>query len=353
MKKIVFIISSLESGGAERVLVNIANELVNRGYEIVIATFSNEGSFYLLDKRIVHKKLDLMQKSSNILESLINSIKRIIKLKKFLKKENPDVVVSFMTHTNILSIIAAKLNKQKIIISEDTEYYFYNSKFLFFVRKIVYRFSNFLIVKTFSDKKNYYFLKNVCVIGNPLPNIFFKTDLQKEPFVLAVGRLDKQKGFDTLIEVYSKIDTNWKLYIAGDGKERENLENLIKKLNLKNKVILLGRVKDIFKWYKKASIFVLSSKREGFGNVLIEAMAFKCAVVSFDCPYGPGEIIENYKNGLLVRNQDIKELQNAIELLIKNKELREYLGENAIEVREKYNVKRIVDEWEKVIKGKT
>ena len=348
--QIVFIISSLGSGGAERVLVNIANELVNRGYEIVIATFSNEGSFYLLDKRIVHKKLDLMQKSSNILESLINSIKRIIKLKKFLKKENPDVVVSFMTHTNILSIIAAKLNKQKIIISERIAYDFYGKK-VNLIKRIIYPLSDYLILQTQGDLNNYHFVKKKKVIYNPLFIKNYKDFLiDKDKYILAVGRLDKQKGFDILIETYAKIDMDWKLFIVGEGEERENLQNLIKKLNLKEKVILLGRKKDIFEWYKKASIFVLSSKREGFPNVLIEAMAFKCAVVSFDCPYGPGEIIENYKNGLLVKNQDSKELQNAIELLIKNEELRNYLGANAIKVREKYNIQKIVDEWEKIIK---
>ncbi|MBT8763036.1 glycosyltransferase family 4 protein [Desulfohalobiaceae bacterium Ax17] len=347
--KIVFIISSLGSGGAERVLTLIANYLSNK-YTVTIITLSSEKPFYKIDKKIKLIQLDLLKISRNKFESLYNTVKRILILKKTLKQVNADVNISFMTHTNILSIIASKLNQQKIIASEDIEYYYYNNKFLFFIRKIVYKFSDFLIVKTFADKKNYDFLKKVCVIGNPLPSISFKIDSKKEPFILAVGRLDKQKGFDTLIEVYSKIDTDWKLYIAGEGKERENLQSLIKSLKLENRVILLGIREDIFEWYAKASIFVLSSRKEGFGNVLIEAMAFGCAVVSFDCPYGPNEIIQDGVNGLLIENQNSQALAGAIKKLIDDQVLREKLSQEALKVRETYHIKKIIGAWEEVIR---
>ena len=349
MTKIVFIISSLGSGGAERVLTLLANQL-SRKNEVFIVTFSNEKPFYKIANNIKLVQLNLLKESKNKFETLYNSTKRILVLKKILKSINADINISFMTHANILSIIASKLNNQKIIVSEDIEYNFYNSKTLFFIRKIVYKISNFLIVKTDADKKNYNFIKNIKVIGNPLPDLNYEQNFKKDPFVLVVGRLDKQKGFDTLIKVYSKINTDWKLYIAGEGKERQNLQDLIKKLNLKKKVILLGRKENIFEWYQKASIFVLSSRKEGFGNVLIEAMAFRCAVVSFDCPHGPGEIIDDGVNGILIENQNKEKLKEAIEKLIEDGNLREKLGKNALQVREKYSIDKIAKEWEGIIK---
>ena len=348
--KIAFIISSLGSGGAERVLTLIANYF-SKNNDVTILTFSNSEPFYPLNNNIKHIKLDLIKKSHNIFETLINSIKRVLLLKKVLKEIDADINISFMTHTNIISIIATKLNRQKIIISEDIEYFFYNNRILFLVRKIVYRWADYLVVKTYGDKKNYYFLNKIAVIGNPLQDNLEEFDFdQKEKLILAVGRLDRQKGFDNLIKAYSKLNTNWKLFIAGEGKERKSLINLIKKLGLDSRVILLGNQKDIFNWYKRASIFVLSSRKEGFGNVLIEAMAMGCAVVSFDCPYGPGEIIEDRVNGILVENQNIDKLALAIQELIDNDKLRETLSKEAIKVREKYNIKNIAKRWEEVIK---
>ena len=347
--KILFIISSLSSGGAERVLSLLANEFIKKN-KITITTFSNEDSFYPLNNNIKHIKLNLLQNSSNIFESLFNSFKRIKILTNVIKNENPDIVISFMTHTNILSIIVSKMVGKKIIISERIAYDFYNSRLLNLARKFIYPFSNALITQTIEDKKNYSFLKNVYVIYNPIQINNHNINIKKENIILAIGRFDKQKGFDILIKVYSKIDTNWKLYIAGEGSERKNLENLIKDLNLENKVILLGRIKNIFKWYEKSSIFVLSSKKEGFPNVLIEAMAFGCAVMSFDCPYGPGEIIDDGVNGILIENQNKEKLKEAIEKLIEDENLREKLGKNALQVREKYSIDKIAKEWEGIIK---
>jgi len=340
--KILFIISSLNSGGAERVVSLLANYFI-KNHQVTIATFSNNEPFYTLDKNIVHKKLDLLKNSTTTFDKIKNIFYRIKSLKMFFKQENPDIVISFMTHTNILSIIASKLNNQKIIISERTVYDFYNSNILNLIRKCIYPFANTLITQTKADKENYKFLNNVEVIYNPIS--FIDCDIKKENIILAVGRLDKQKGFDTLIDVFNQIDTNWQLIIAGDGKEKVNLEKLIYKNNIK----LIGNQKDIFKWYEKSSIFVLSSKKEGFPNVLLEAMSCGCAVVSFDCPYGPSEIIEHNKNGLLVENQNKEELKKAIELLIKNKNLRDKFSKEAIKVKEKYSIEKIAKEWENII----
>jgi len=343
MKKIGFVIYSLGSGGAERVLVNLANYLSN-DYEITIYTFSNKESFYELNKKIKYKKLNLAKKSKNKMESIFYAFKRIKVLKEAVKNE--DLVISFMTHTNILAIIASKLGNKKIVISERIEYNFYGNK-INFLKRIFYPFANYLVLLTNPDTKNYKYLKNVEIISNPIK--MSECNEKKENIILAVGRLDKQKGFDTLVEVYSKIDTNYPLYIVGEGKEKKNLEDLVKKLNLEEKVFLVGKSKEIHKWYEKASIFVLSSRKEGFPNVLIEAMSCGCGCIAFDCPYGPGEIIENNKNGILVENQNKEELKKAIELLINDKSLREKLSKEAIKIREKYSIEKIGEKWKSIV----
>ncbi|KIM05682.1 MAG: hypothetical protein KN64_02000 [Sulfurovum sp. AS07-7] len=320
---------------------------------VYIVTFSNEEPFYKLNQNINHIKLNLLKESKNKIESFKNSLYRLSILKKTLKEIDADINISFMIFTNLISVIASKLNRQKIVISERIVYDFYNSKTLYLLRKIIYPFADLLITQTYADKKNYTFMKNVEVIYNPLE--LPTTQKNREKIIFAVGRFEKQKGFDKLIEAFSKIDSiGWRLCIAGDGVEKENLQNQMERLNLSN-VELIGKRKDIFEWYAKSSIFVLSSQKEGFPNVLLEAMGSGCACISFDCPNGPSEIIKNGINGILVENQNIEQLVFQMQRLVSDEDLRERFGSEAIKVKEKYSIEKIADEWklllEKIYKG--
>ncbi len=350
---IVFVISSLGTGGAERTLTLIANSLSDK-HRVKIITFSEVNPVYHINDNIEIVHLNLPNCSKSVFCWIISNIRKIFDLKKALNESKSDVNISFLIHTNIFTIIASKINGQKIIVSEDVEYNYYkNDKILFATRRIIYRLANHVVVKTFSDSKNYVFLDRVSVIKNPLPKLSSINHVQcieKKPILFAAGRLEHQKGFDTLIRSYSKIRTSWKLYIAGEGNERKHLEEMIKKYSLEDRVILLGRIENIFDWYKMASIFVLSSRKEGFGNVLIEAMSMGCAVVSFDCPYGPGEIIEDGVNGILVEDQNEEKLREALERLIDDAELRHRLGEEAKKARENYSIEKIGGEWERLIR---
>ena len=189
--------------------------------------------------------------------------------------------------------------------------------------------------------------ENLGQIYNPL--FIDKIESKKENIVLAVGRLNTLKGFDVLIKSFATLESSgWKLIIVGDGVEKESLLALIDKLNIKN-IELIGRRRDVFEWYAKSSVFVLSSKREGFPNVLLEAMASGCAVVSFDCPYGPSEVIVHKKNGLLVKNQNREELAISMQLLMDNQTLREVLSKDAVNIKERFAMSKIAIEWEKII----
>jgi GalNAc-alpha-(1->4)-GalNAc-alpha-(1->3)-diNAcBac-PP-undecaprenol alpha-1,4-N-acetyl-D-galactosaminyltransferase len=219
------------------------------------------------------------------------------------------------------------------------------------LRKLVYRFSNALIVQTRYDKEKYNRLANAFVINNPLnlrEMILNNTRAGKN--ILAVGRLNKQKGFDRLIKAFSHLaPKDWKLAIIGEGSERSNLEKLIYDLNLEDYISLPGITKAIEKWYKKSSIFVLSSRNEGFPNVLCEAMAYGCACISFDCIAGPNEIITDKVDGYLVKNGDVDALSEKMDFLINNSEERRRIGKEAMKISDRLNIDSIMSKWDKII----
>jgi len=349
--KICFVIYSLGNGGAERVLSTISNYFINK-YEITIITFNNEESFYKLDEKIKIVSLNSGNNSKNIFDAIKNNIKTIINLTKTIKSVDSDVVISFMTTSNILSILACKILNKPIIISERTNYDFLSSKIWKKIRKIVYPFCNHLVVQSNYDLKKYDFVKNVSIIENPLFIYRFKKQEKRKNYFLSVGRLDKVKGFDMLIEAYSKFNTSWKLKIVGEGNERESLEEQIERLGLSDKVELLGRKNDVEKYYYESGVFILSSRMEGYPNALVEAMACGCPCISFDCKTGPISIIENYINGILIENENIEKLSEAMNKLSLNAENRQKLSQKALEIREKLNIKKVSEKWEYIINEK-
>ena len=347
--KLLFVISSMSPGGAERVLSILASNFA-KNHTVIIATLSNEASFYPLDEKIIHRRLGLMKDSKGFFQSIINSIGRIVTLQKVFREEDPDVVVSFMTHTNIIAVLSAKIARKKIVIAERIAYDYYGSKVLDMYRRLIYPLADALVTQTRADRENYPFVKNCHIIPNPLQPAKQDTPATREKLVLGVGRLERQKGFDLLIRAFHAIGAkDWRLAIVGEGSERENLQRLIADLGASN-IELAGKTEKIFDWYKKASIFVLSSVREGFPNVLIEAMSAGCAVVSFDCPYGPGEIIDNGANGILVENQNQEELQKEIHRLMEDENTRIKLGEEAKKLNVCYSIETVAAEWEKIIR---
>ena len=326
--RISVFIPSLRGGGVERVVVNLVNEFTNRGHKVDLLLVSFEGEL------------------ANALPSNINIIdfnkKRVIcclpLLINYFISMRPTVLLSAMEHINLVAIMARYLSNVpvKIVISVHTNLTFEVvqrrsafSKILLILLKIFYRYADEIISVT---KKGVMDIRRVASIKerqihsiyNPiLTDLFFK---QKEmplkchwitsktdPILLSVGRLDPVKDFQTLIKAFAIVleSINCRLVILGEGEERNNLESLILKLGLEDNVLLPGFVKNPFSYMKYASVFVLSSLAEGFGNVLVEAMACELPVISTDCPTGPREILT--KKGALV---PIKEIEIMAEQII-------------------------------------
>lgn len=339
--KILFIISSLDVGGAEKILTTLANYFDQSGHEVKILLTSKNRPYFLLNKQV---------------ETIyVKQVKHVPFLVTELKKEilavRPDIVISFMSEMNILATLASKLAHTPILVSERSAYDFLDIKPMWKkIRRVVYPFVDGLVVLTNADKDRYHFVNNRYKIENPLILKNNHLEIKKETILLAMGRLNPVKGFDRLIEAFSKIkNQQWKLLIGGEGQEREKLENLITKLDLSDRVELLGLVEEVEVYYKKASIFVLSSQTEGFPGVLCEAMGYGCAVVSFDCPSAPREIIRDREDGILVEANNIEALAQEMDYLIDNPNIREELGKNAKEIANRLSIDTIAQKWFKVI----
>ena len=338
--RILFVISSLDMGGAEKILTTVANYFDKMGHSVTIVTASINRPFFTLNSKIDLIKLNLS-----------GSLKLIIRLKEVIISSNPDIIISFMSEMNILALTASKLSNRPIIVSERSAFDFLDIKPIWKkIRRVAYPFVDGLVVLTDTDKKRYNFVKNVYKIENPLILKNNHIDVKRENIILAVGRLNLVKGFDLLIEAFSKFNRDsWRLIIVGEGEERENLELLIKSLNLSSKVELLGMVEDVEYYYRKSSIFVLSSLTEGFPGVLCEAMGYGCAVISFDCPSAPREIIVDREDGILVEAQNIEKLTQEMCYLVDNPKIREKLSINAQKIASRLSIDMIGSKWFKLI----
>ena len=191
------------------------------------------------------------------------------------------------------------------------------------------------------------------MIHNPLPFLPEKQSNLENKQVIAVGRYMPQKGFDRLIDAWkivSQKHPDWVLKIYGDGM-RDKLQEQINRLNIKQSCVLEHSVSDIVEKYCESSIFTLSSRFEGFGMVIIEAMACGVPPVSFDCPCGPKDIIEDKKNGLLVPNGDVLTLADKICFLIENKDIRKTMGNEAKKSVQKFQIDRIASQWKNLFEN--
>jgi GalNAc-alpha-(1->4)-GalNAc-alpha-(1->3)-diNAcBac-PP-undecaprenol alpha-1,4-N-acetyl-D-galactosaminyltransferase len=354
MPKLIFLIDSLISGGAERVMSVLANRFSENGYDTTIISKAQIPSFYKLEKSVKLVYLKTKINYRNNVTTLFSRLKLYLNIYNYLKIEKPDFVISFSTTTNGIAILACKLLGLRVIASEHNNYKIkLNSLAVRFIKRVIYPHATILTVLTERDKNEYYgrFMNNVIVMPNPLPlepvdstNLLFR-----EKIILSVGELLRwnQKGFDILIKVFAQIVTkytDWRLVIAGKGNPVILTES-IKELGLTSKVSLVGELIDIQTLMRRSSIFALSSRWEGLPMVLLEAMSQGMACIAFDCFTGPRELITSRVNGILVDNQNINEFVRGVEELIENQDLRLNLGMKAVETSKNFLPKKIMEKW--------
>ena len=356
----VLVISSLSSGGAERVMSQMANYWVQKQWDVSIVTLSSTASdFYTLDLRVRRVGLDLLKPSANLTQSMLNIITRIYTLRKTLTTLSPQVVISFMDITNIVTLVAVLGKNIPVIVSERVDPA--NARLGFFrnyLRRKLYPHAAAVVLQTeqvAAWARKFVPNKKLKIIHNPMYQPDEVEGIEDDPdlagkYIIAIGRLNEQKGFDVLIKAFSSVCTdNWSLVILGEGSERVKLETLIVALGMESKIVLMGRVNNVSQYLTKAELFVLSSRFEGFPNVLLEAMGAGLPVISFDCPSGPGVILHHGEDGLLVPPGDVAGLADAMSRLMANDQERRRLGKNALAARERFSKEKIMGEWEKLI----
>lgn len=379
--KIAYCIPSLyNSGGMERILTAKINHLANlKKYEIFVITTDQKGRLikFPLDERIklIHFNLDFESHyNDNLIIKYLHHKRKIHlykqKLKEFIDSEKIDICISMGgKEIEFLSRLPVKCKKvAEMHFSMNFREQFLVARHSGLIWKLLGKIRtqqlkgctkklDKLIVLTKSDKKQWEKThKNVEQIPNFIPfnNTIISSTKHKK--VITVGRLDAQKGYDMLIEAWRYVTAkhpDWELNIYGIGEWEEMLQNKINKYNLKNQVHLKGSTENIISKYIESSIYVMSSRYEGFGMVLIEAMSCGLPVVSFDCEFGPSEIIENGIDGFLVENKNIIQLAEKINILIENDKLRKEMGEKAFINAKRFSKETIMDQWIELFKSLT
>ncbi len=343
--KLCFVISSLSGGGAARVVSILASWFSDK-HQVNIITLDKNPSFYPLGEHVEIIPLDLIDHKKGIGHAAIRNRKRVFALREQFKSLKPDVVISFITETNVLCLLANKGLNIKLIISERSDP---NRKDLNRVwgllRSMTYSKANAIVCQTKRVMEAIdYGIDRSEVIPNPIE--FKSCELKKEPIILFAGRFHKAKGVDYLPQVLENLEApNWKVLIAGSGSLRTEIESEVAELNLPFQIQFLGQVKDVESIYQKAAIFILPSRREGFPNSLLEAMHFGCAPVAFDCNYGPAELIEDGENGFLVAPGNEHLMSKRINELIMSDSVRTEHGEKARRKSLEYSIEKIGQKW--------
>ena len=371
--KLVYIFSSFAAkGGTERIFCDKMNWLAEvAGYEIVFVTYEqgNHPFAYPLSNKIRHVDLNTRFFTTSTMPLLkrirsIFTLPRLFKhrLQELLDEIQPDVVVST---TYALPLFREILSQPyRHVVESHVCYYqlLLQKKFThisWLDRKIARHLLEMLkrcekvVVLTHKDAACWKGYDNIEVIHNVVTNYPEKiTDVVDRPKrIIAVGRLHAQKGFDLLIQSWQLIAArhpDWQLVVYGHGGDLQKLQQQLEKAGLTSSMTFAGATDNIYKEYQDSAFYVMSSRYEGWGLVLVEAMSCGLPCVSFDCPYGPSDIIRDGEDGFLVENGNIQQLAEKMELLINNKELRERLGVRARLNAARFTSDNIMPQWTKL-----
>lgn len=374
--KVIFIVRSLHPvGGIERTLTDKANWLVESGHEVLMVTYNQgcDSVYFTLDNRVCLHDLECSTFSMYkypiysrfcYFYKMRNRLRE--RMKAVLDAFMPDIVVVAIPNAEdfVWDLMKVTQNAKVIIESHIAFEYFLMGKS--FTDRLLYVFTpplkairkaDMLIALTEHDALCWrqHKVELVQVVPNPVTyyadNI---SDITKEKCrIIAVGRLARQKRFDRLIEAFSLISDKypeWYINLYGEGELRDTLENLIKTKGLVGRINILNFVQDIYTEYMKSQFLVLSSDYEGFGLVITEAMACGVPVVSTDCPFGPSDIIDDGKTGLLAK-MEVEDLAQKMEWMISHEMERRMIGEDAYKKAAQYRKEVVMPRWEKLYKS--
>jgi glycosyltransferase involved in cell wall biosynthesis len=351
-KKIIFITNILGNGGAGRVMATISNYLANKNYDIEVYSFLDDYDVYETNNKINNSVIKCKNKNT-----FIKKIERIINLRKIIKKNKKATIISFEYFVNMQTILATLFLDNKVIISERNDPSRHgNGFFINILRNILYKNTDILVCQTRDAKE--YFPKSVqkksVIIPNPimsnLPNRFIG---ERKKELVTFSRIEKQKNLRLMIDAFALLNKDYPEYILsiyGDGREKQELINYAKRINISSKVNFYGFTSNIHSEIIDKTMFVSSSDYEGISNSMIEAMAIGLPCIVTDCPCGGARMmIDNGINGILVPTGDVNSLYREMKNLIKDKKLLSNLSINAVNIKERLKQETICEKWEELI----
>lgn len=365
--KLLFAIKSLNvrGGGAEKVLVDVANGLVGRGHEVEVLTFDFEGeAFYPLSDEIA--RLDMAFNPAGQSMPRLGMIKALPRMRSAIAAANPHVVIAFM-HSTYVPVAAAMLGLPiPLIVSEHTEARHYDTRPIQRrIRQFIDDRASLRTVPSKTVQSRYAWQSGTpCeIVANPVSVESYQAHLGTEPssppIVISVGRLMKEKGHAVLLDAFAHLTDefpDWRLRIVGDGVLRPELEAQVKRLRLEKKVEMPGFTRDVGAVYSASRFVVLPSYYESFGMVAAEALAAGRAVLSFDDCAGIAEIVDSGVNGFLAPGASTREgrvagLTDALRQMMSDPEGCAAMGTNGPAAVSRFSLESVLDTWERVIKA--
>jgi GalNAc-alpha-(1->4)-GalNAc-alpha-(1->3)-diNAcBac-PP-undecaprenol alpha-1,4-N-acetyl-D-galactosaminyltransferase len=342
--------------------------LARRGHTVTLITLSGtESDFHPLDRGVHRIALSSMGDSRGLLHALVATIRRLLALRRAIREVKPQVVLSFVDATNLLTLLALVGTGIPVVVSEriDPRHHPIGS-IRTRLRPYLYRWlASALVVQT-NDvvpwAMEFLPRNKIWVIPNAVPN---RNDVNMAPFappanepslihqrtIVAMGRLNPQKGFDLLLEAWKTVSPrfpDWNLVILGEGPERSRLDMLAREMP---RVSLPGKVQHPTTLLRQAGLFVLSSRYEGFPNALLEAMASGLPCLSTKCPSGPSDMIQSGENGLLVEPGCSDALAEGLARLLQDNDLRKSLSRCAASSVERFSPEVVWPLWESCLRG--
>lgn len=354
---IAMLIGALYKGGAEHVLVNLADYLIGQGHQVTVVTQYQRENEYELNGNAKRILCDITRQETTG-SRCINFKRRFCKLRNIWKQEKPDVILSFIGKNNIMAIITSAGLRIPVAVSvrsePDREYY---NAVLKFLAKNLFKSASGVILQTKESMKFFPdgVKRKAVILKNPVSPDFFRERYtgEREKSIVAVGRVDGNKNHQMLIRAFAGIAEEfpeYKLIIYGEGEKRQELLRLVKNMGLEERILLPGNTDHVADVIYKTRVFVLTSNREGMPNSLIEAMVMGLTVVATDCPCGGcAELIDSGENGILIPVGDENKLQENLHFLLNNLHVADLMGQKASITSEIYSRDRVLGEWEKYL----
>lgn len=353
MKRIALFINSLQKGGSERVMVNLAEYFQSQKYDVILITQYKRENEYEISPNI--RRIYSEPEPEELTGSRIRNFRiRFHHLRDIWKKYKPDIILSFLGKNNLMAIATAAFLPSKVAVSVRGEPTMeYEGHLMQFLAKRMFRFADGVILQT--ERAKEFFPKAVqkksVILKNPLSPVFVgrKPVIQRDSVIVAAGRLDENKNHAMLIHAFSRIAgeyPNMRLVIYGEGELRGQLTELVKEKELEERISFPGSIDNVADEIGRAKIFALTSNTEGMPNTVIEAMVLGTPVISTDCPCGgPAMLINDGENGLLVPVGDAYALADAMRKLLSDEGLAQKISENALKLADELNPEKVNREW--------